>query len=103
MQLIGLDIAENFCAAHEHTSWAWEVEALLMELANRKWASASELLRDYPTAQTDSPAVVFSIAGGQVLVSCLILFSQGVVLVKEFILHQVQKRNIKRYASGGSA
>ena len=103
MRLIGLDIVEDFYARYRHMSWAWEVDVLVMELANREWTDPKELLHDYPTAETKPPAVVFSVAGGQVLVRCLILFAQGIILIKEFIWSEVQKGNEIVNAGGGRA
>lgn len=103
MRLIGLDILEEFYAQNQHLPWAWEVDALVTELANREWAGASELVHDYPTAEAEPPAVVFSVAGGRILVSCLILFGQGIVLIKEFIPRKAQKENKKSDVVGGTA
>lgn len=94
---------DEFCVQHQHMPWAWEVDALVMELANREWGSPSELVHDYPTAETEPPEVVFSVAGGRVLVHCLILFGQGIVLIKEFILRNVQRANKKYHTSGVKA
>lgn len=103
MQLIGLDIVEDFYARCRHMSWAYEVDVLIMELSNREWTEPKEILHDYPTAEAKPPAVVFSVAGGQVLVRCLVLFGQGIILIKEFVWCGVQQGNEITNAAGGKA
>ncbi|MDF3373932.1 hypothetical protein HKX21_17525 [Sulfitobacter sp. KS8] len=91
MRLIGLDIVERFRSQNCRETWVWEVDALILEISNQVWSDEKELCRDYPSADTRLPKVTFKIAGGRVLVECLVLFQAGIVLLKQLVLRTVQQ------------
>ncbi|MGP6090018.1 hypothetical protein [Antarctobacter jejuensis] len=86
-----MDIVDDFRSQHGRETWAWEVDALIVEITNRAWSNEEELRRDYPLADTHPPNVIFKIAGGRVLVECLVLFQKGIVLLKKLVLKTAQQ------------
>ena len=102
MRLIGLDIIEEFRSRNEREAWVWEVDALMLEVANRSWTNPKDLLKDYPTAETNPPNVTFRLAGGRVLVKCLVLFQTGLVVLKQVVLHAIAHTSRTLQQSGGA-
>ncbi|QBF33339.1 hypothetical protein [Thalassococcus sp. S3] len=102
MRLIGLDIIEDFRSQNEREAWVWEVDALMLEVANRIWSDPKELLKDYPTAETNPPNVTFKLAGGRVLVKCIVLFKTGLVVLKQVVLDAIAHSSKTLQKSGGA-
>jgi len=103
MRLIGLDIIDGFRSQHARETWAWEVDALIVEITNRAWSNEEELRRDYPSADARPPNVTFRIAGGRVLVECLVLFQKGIVLLKKLVLKTAHQASKTCRHKGGAA
>ena len=86
MRVMGKDKANEFLARHRHACWCGDLRAFLCELANRTWADAQDLMRDYPDMRLERSGAVFPISGARILVFCQINLERGLILLQRLVL-----------------